>query len=127
MLVVNSLGAVSDILAVCLILLVAGVIALTSRLNSDWLDDVGVATQEPAPPAKGQQKVFNIKHNLYTFSGEEAGRDIVQLGCYQHRYEWEGLLCFSTVWLLSCKTDKNDYHAPCPYQANPELSYTCSE
>ena len=45
------LGAVSDILAGCLALLAAGVIALTSRLNSDWLDDVGVAT-EPAPSVK---------------------------------------------------------------------------
>ena len=45
------LGAVSDVLAGCLALLAAGVIALTSRLNSDWLDDVGVAT-EPAPSAK---------------------------------------------------------------------------
>ena len=45
------LGAVLDVLAWCLVLLAAGVIALTSRLNSDWLDDVGVA-MEPAPSIK---------------------------------------------------------------------------
>ena len=26
---------------------------------------------------------------------------LVQFGCYQHRYEWKGLWCSSTVWLLS--------------------------
>ena len=24
---------------------------------------------------------------------------LVQFGCYQHRYEWKGLWCSSTVWL----------------------------
>ena len=45
------LGAVLDVLAGCLVLSAAGVIALTSRLNSDWLDDIGVA-MEPAPSIK---------------------------------------------------------------------------
>ena len=26
---------------------------------------------------------------------------LVQFGCYQHRYEWKGLWCSCTVWLLS--------------------------
>ena len=29
---------------------------------------------------------------------------LVQFGCYQHRYEWKGLWCSSTVWLLSAQT-----------------------
>ena len=29
---------------------------------------------------------------------------LVQFGCYQHRYEYKGLWCSSTVWLLSTQT-----------------------
>ena len=29
---------------------------------------------------------------------------LVQFGCYQHRCEWKGLWCSSTVWLLSIQT-----------------------
>ena len=29
---------------------------------------------------------------------------LAQFGCYQHRYEWKGLCCSSTVWLLSTQT-----------------------
>jgi hypothetical protein len=32
---------------------------------------------------------------------------LVQLGCYQHRYERKGLWCSSTVWLLSTRTRMN--------------------
>ena len=35
---------------------------------------------------------------------------LVQLGCYQHIYEWKGLWCSSTVWLLSTPTKVNVLH-----------------
>ena len=32
---------------------------------------------------------------------------VYSVGCYQHRYEWKGLWCSSTVWLLSTQTRVN--------------------
>ena len=62
----GNLGAVSDVLAGCLVLLEAGVMALTSRLNSDWLDDIGVATElAPSVKFRSRSKFRALNHAVH--------------------------------------------------------------
>ena len=41
---------------------------------------------------------------INTDMNEKIYGALVQFGCYQHRYEWKGLWCSSTVWVLSTQT-----------------------
>ena len=48
-------------------------------------------------------KLFSSKH-VQMWIGWRICGALVQFGCYQHKYEWKGLWCSSTVRLLSTQT-----------------------
>ena len=57
---------------------------------------------------EGECKVCVCVYTMLGFNAYARQRPVyvhvhhsIQFGCFQHRYEWKGLWCFSTVWLLS--------------------------
>ena len=69
-----------------------------------------ISSGDTPPPQKTHTRTHNIMcmlsmgDILYTDMNGKIYGALVQFSCYQHRYEWKGLWCSSTVRLLSTQT-----------------------